>query len=149
MGTTTAGTTTSTEPGRRPRTLSVYATWDGDYRCRVQARHHEIRVDEPLSVGGDDSGPQPTEVFLASLASCYALAIAHVARKRSIELADVAVRAVGEYDGPKFVKVRVEVTSSHSREELEPLLSRASAVCYVSNTLRAVDDVDVVLVEGR
>ena len=70
-----------------------------------------------------------------------------MARKRRIELAGVAVRAVGEYDGPKFVKVRVEVSSSHPREELEPLLSRASAVCYVSNTLRAVDDVDVVLVD--
>ena len=54
---------------------------------------------------------------------------------------------LGQYDGPKFVKVRVEVSSSHPREELEPLLSRASAVCYVSNTLRAVDDVDVVLVD--
>lgn len=125
----------------------MYATWEGDYRCRVQARHHEIRVDEPLSAGGSDSGPQPTEVFLASLASCYALAIGHVARKRGIELADVAVRAVGEYDGPKFVKVRVEVNSTHRREELEPLLSRASAVCYVSNTLRVVDDVEVVLVD--
>ena len=87
-------------------------------------------------------------MFLASLASCYALAIAHVARKRGIELADVAVRAVGEYDGPRFVKLRVEVTSSHPAAELEPLLERASAVCYVSNTLRAVDDIEVVLVDG-
>ncbi len=70
-----------------------------------------------------------------------------MARKRSIDLADVAVRAVGEYDGPKFAKVRVEVNSTHPREELQPLLSRASAVCYVSNTLRAVDDVEVVLVD--
>ncbi len=69
-----------------------------------------------------------------------------MARKRGLQLADVAVRAVGEYDGPKFVKVRVEVTSSHPPAELEPLLPRASAVCYVSNTLRAVDDVEVVLV---
>lgn len=129
-----------------PKTLSVYATWEGGYRCRVQARHHEIHIDEPLSAGGADSGPQPTEVFLASLASCYALALAHVARKRRIELADIAVRAVGEYDGPRFVKLRVEVTSSHPPEDLEPLLARASAVCYVSNTMRAVDDVEVVVV---
>ena len=58
----------------------------------------------------------------------------------------MAVRAVGEYDGPKFVKLRVEVTSSHPRAELEPLLERASAVCYVSGTIRAVDDVEVVVV---
>ena len=76
-------------------------------------------------------------MFLASLASCYALALAHVARKRSIELADVAVRAVGEYDGPKFVKLRVEVTTSHPREELQKFVDKAITWCYVSNTLNS------------
>lgn len=113
----------------------------------VKARQYELRIDEPSSAGGSDTGPQPTEVFLASVASCFALAVAHVAGKRSIELADLRVRAVGEYDGPKFAKVRVEVTSSHPREELDLLLQRASAVCYVSSTLRTVDDVDVVVVD--
>jgi putative redox protein len=102
-------------------------------------------VDEPTHAGGGDAGPQPTEVFLASVASCFTLALYHVARKRNVELPDLGVRAVGEYKGPSFVKVRVEVTSSHPRAELEPLLDRASAVCYVSNTMRAVDDIEVVL----
>lgn len=106
-----------------------------------------ILVDEPAHAGGDDTGPQPTEVFLASVASCFALAVYHVARKRNIELADLRVRAVGEYKGPSFVKVRVEVTSSHPRDELGPLLQRASSVCYVSNTMRSVDDIEVVLVD--
>ena len=139
------GTTTTTE---RPKTLSVDATWEGGYRCRVEARDHVIIVDEPTYAGGDDSGPQPTEVYLASVASCFTLAVYHVARKRSIELPDLRVRAVGEYEGPCFVKVRVEVSSSIARAELEPLLERASSVCYVSNTMRAVDDIEVVLVEA-
>lgn len=107
-----------------------------------------IVVDEPTYAGGGDAGPQPTEVFLASVASCFALAVHHVAKKRSIELPDLRVRAVGEYKGPSFVKVRVEVTSSHPRPELETLLERASAVCYVSNTVRAVDGIEVVLVDA-
>jgi uncharacterized OsmC-like protein len=102
-------------------------------------------VDEPTSAGGGDAGPQPTEVFLASVASCFTLAVYHVARKRGVDLADLRVRAVGDYDGPRFVRVRVEVASSHASEELRPLLERASAVCYVSNTMRAVDDIEVVL----
>ena len=111
----------------------------------MQAGDFEIRVDEPSSAGGDDTGPQPTEVFLASVASCFALAVAHVARKRDIELEDVSVRAIGTYDGPKFVNIRVEVTSSHEPEELDRLVERASAVCYVSNTIRLLDDIEVVV----
>jgi putative redox protein len=138
------GTITTTDA---PKTLSVDATWEGGYRCTVTARDHVMIVDEPVHAGGGDTGPQPTEVYLASVASCFALAVYHVARKRSIELPDLRVRAVGEYKGPSFAKVRVEVSSSYPRAELEPLLDRASAVCYVSNTMRAVDDIDVVLVD--
>jgi uncharacterized OsmC-like protein len=141
---TVTGTITTTDA---PKTLSVDATWEGGYRCTVTARHHVMIVDEPVPAGGGDAGPQPTEVYLASVASCFALAVYHVARKRSIELPDLRVRAVGEYKGPSFAKVRVEVSSSYPRAELEALLDRATAVCYVSNTMRAVDDIDVVLVE--
>jgi putative redox protein len=144
MDTVTTGTTTTTDA---PKTLSVDATWEGGYRCTVKARDHVMVIDEPVHAGGGDSGPQPTEVYLASVASCFALAVYHVARKRNIELPDLKVRAVGEYKGPSFATVRVEVSSSYPRAELEPLLDRASAVCYVSNTMRAVDDIDVVLVD--
>lgn len=141
----TVGTTTTTDP---PKTLSVDATWEGGYRCTVKARDHVMIVDEPVHAGGGDTGPQPTEVYLASVASCFALAVYHVARKRSIELPDLRVRAVGEYKGPSFVKVWVEVSSGYPRADLEPLLDRAAAVCYVSNTMRAVHDIDVVLVDA-
>jgi putative redox protein len=115
----------------------------------VKAGEFELRVDEPASAGGDDTGPQPTELFLASVASCFALAVAHVARKRGIQLEDLSVRTIGTYDGPKFSHVRVEVTSSQDREELERLVERASAVCYVSNTIRTLQDTEVVITEGR
>lgn len=98
-----------------------------------------------MTAGGDGTGPQPTDLFLASFASCFALSLAHVARKRGIELEDLSVRAIGTYGGPKFVSVRIEVTSSHDRAELEKLVERASAVCYVSNTLRVLDDTEVVI----
>jgi putative redox protein len=145
-GTSTGGTSTA-EPAAKAKTRSVDATWEGAYRCRVQAGQFEIRVDEPASSGGDDTGPQPTELFLASFASCFALAVAHVARKRDIQLEDVAVRVTGTYDGPKFVNIRIEIRSSHPRPELDRLVERASHVCFVSNTMRAVNDTEVVIVD--
>ncbi len=139
------GTTTTTEAAA-PKTRTVEARWEGGYKCRVQAGAFEIRVDEPSSAGGEDTGAQPTELFLGSIASCFALAVHHVARKRGIELPDLAVKAIGTYGGPKFVHIRVEVTSSHGREELEKLVERAKAVCYVSNTIRTLNDTEVVVV---
>jgi putative redox protein len=127
----------------RDKTLSVESTWEGGYRCTVASRQFRIHIDEPESAGGGDTGPQPSEVFLASLAGCFTLALYHVAAKRNIELPDITVTATGTYQGPGFARLAVEVKSGAPREILESLIEPAKRVCYVSNTLRDVSDVDV------
>jgi putative redox protein len=42
---------------------------DGD-RFESAIRQHRIFVDQPIAEGGTDSAPTPTELFVASLASC-------------------------------------------------------------------------------
>jgi putative redox protein len=117
--------------------MEVTARWEGAYRCRVSVRQFEVRVDEPPEHGGGtDTGPQPTELLLASVASCFALSVAHVAGKRQIELPDLEVTATGGYDGLRFATIRIEVRSSHPRDELAAIVERARQVSYVSNTLR-------------
>lgn len=41
-------------------------------RLRVRAGHHELVTDLPVESGGHDSGPTPTELFVAALAACAA-----------------------------------------------------------------------------
>ena len=38
----------------------------------VMVRGHRVVVDQPADAGGQDSAPTPTELFVASLASCVA-----------------------------------------------------------------------------
>jgi putative redox protein len=128
------------------KNLSVEATWEGGYRCTVASRQFRIRIDEPEKAGGEDTGPQPSEVFLASLAGCFTLALYHVARKRSIELPDISVTATGTYAGPGFARLAVTVKSGAEPDVLESLIEPAKRVCYVSNTLRNVSDVEVTLI---
>ena len=127
------------------KNLTVEATWEGGYRCTVASRQFRIKIDEPEKAGGGDTGPQPSEVFLASLAGCFALALYHEAKKRSIELPDITVRATGTYQGPGFGRLAVEVESGAERDVIESLIEPAKRVCYVSNTLRNVSDVEVTL----
>jgi putative redox protein len=127
--------------------VEVTAYWSGGYRCRVPIRQFELLADEPESVdGGTDTGPMPTELFLASLATCFTMSLAHIARKRRVELPDdLRVTAVGDYSGPGFGALRVEVRSSHPAEEVQQLLEWAAKVCYVSNTLRNLGPLEYVV----
>jgi putative redox protein len=123
----------------------VLARWEGGMRAVVGAGEFDIVVDEPESAGGTNTGPQPTDLLLASVASCFALALAHVARRRGIELAGLRVQAAGTYDGPRFVRISVTIRSATAPEILELLIPQAERVCYVSNTLRHQPELRVAL----
>jgi putative redox protein len=114
--------------------LEITASWEGGYRCRVPIRGFEVLVDEPTESGGTDTGPKPTELLLASLGACFAMAVAHAVRKRGWKLADVSVRVRGEYDGPRFARITVEARSSQP-DLVRSVLDRAIRSCYVSNTI--------------
>jgi uncharacterized OsmC-like protein len=117
-------------------TLTVSARWLGAYRCDVSSGDFTIPVDEPTKYGGTDQGPQPTELLLAALSSCFTLAVAHAAGKRGIELSHLEVEVTGTYDGPSFsaLEIRVDVDCDDSVKDR--LLEAAARVCYVSNTIR-------------
>jgi putative redox protein len=125
--------------------MEVVAEWEGGYRCRISAGQFELRADEPPSAGGDDTGPTPTQLFLASLAACFTMALSYVARKRRATLPPLQVAASGEYDGPRFVRVRVDVRPATEIDGLDELIADALNVCYVSNTLRDPVPIEVAL----
>jgi organic hydroperoxide reductase OsmC/OhrA len=76
-------------------------------------------------------------VFLASIASCFTLALSYASRKRSIELTDLSVTVTGRYDGLRFSSVHVRASVGAPVEDLDRLMLAAERVCYVTNSLRA------------
>jgi putative redox protein len=116
--------------------MKVTATYHGGYSATVHARSHTIAVDEPESAGGEDGGAMPTELLAASLASCFALALGHVARKRERDLPGLTVTVEGRRPGRELRYDRFTVTAVADvpQEELEALIERARRFCWVSNT---------------
>lgn len=125
---------------------TVTARWDGDLRAVVTAGEFEMVVDEPESVpGGTNQGPQPTDMFLASIASCFTIAMAYSAAKRGIALAGLHVETTGTYDGPRFSAIRVTVTTTAPQgDELAKLMTAAERVCYVTRTLATSPEIEIV-----
>jgi uncharacterized OsmC-like protein len=117
--------------------LEVSATWLGGYAATVAARGHEVAVDEPAEAGGEDSGPMPTELLCASLASCFCLAVAHVAGRQGSDLPGLRVDAHAERAGRelRYGRIVLTATADVPAAELAPLIERARRLCWVSNTL--------------
>jgi uncharacterized OsmC-like protein len=124
-----------------------YAVWTAEWRggmaTDVSGRGHSLRVDEPEEFGGEDTGPMPTEVLVAALASCFCLAVAWAARKKRIPLEDLRVsvrprRAPGE---PRHGRYDVWVESSTPDDELTPAVDLAKRYCWVTNTIQSPPEI--------
>ncbi len=89
--------------------MKVLATYHGGYAATVEARGHRVEVDEPADAGGEDGGFMPTELLFAGLASCFALALGHAARKRDIAVPGLRVEVTAERPGRELRYDRVRV----------------------------------------
>lgn len=76
------------------QTLSATARSTGGLRHTVRVREHELAVDEPARLGGEDTGPTPQELLAASLASCTAMTIRMYAERKDWDLGEVEVECV-------------------------------------------------------
>ncbi|HEY4809939.1 MAG TPA: OsmC family protein [Solirubrobacteraceae bacterium] len=63
----------------------------GTFKHTVQVRGHELTVDEPVDVGGDDAGPDPQELLAVSLATCTAITMEMYAARKGWDIGHVEV----------------------------------------------------------
>ena len=113
-----------------------------------QIRSFTVRLDEPLELGGTDTGPNPVEALLAALGSCQAIVYRAYASVLGLRLDRVEVEAKGHLDvrglldaapvaaGFERVTFTTRVASPEPPEKLRELSRIVEAHCPVLDTLR-------------
>ena len=71
--------------------VTVRGAADG-FVQEIVAGQHRLRSDEPVSVGGTDTGPTPYDLLLAALGSCTSMTVGMYARRKHWPLTRVTVR---------------------------------------------------------
>ena len=61
------------------------------FKHTVQVRDHQLNIDEPLNVGGQDTAPSPQELLAVSLASCTAITMEMYAARKGWDVGHVEV----------------------------------------------------------
>ncbi len=79
------------ESERLARMKATVRRDDGTFKHTVQVREHQLTVDEPPELGGNDAGPDPQELLAVSLASCTAITMEMYAARKGWEIGRVEV----------------------------------------------------------
>jgi len=65
-------------------TATIRVAHQGGGRLLTESRGHELRSDQPVEGGGDDTAPTPTGLFLAGRAGCVAFYGARFLRRHGL-----------------------------------------------------------------
>jgi len=69
----------------------VRETRNGAFQQEVLVGRHRLLADEPVSVGGTDTGPGPYDLLLAALGACTAMTVRMYADRKQLPLERVSV----------------------------------------------------------
>lgn len=72
-------------------TVLVAGSGAGRLAHTIRAGRHRLAADEPVSSGGDDSGPTPYDLLLAALGACTAMTLRLYAERKGWPLEQAAV----------------------------------------------------------
>jgi putative redox protein len=105
----------------------------------ISVRGHRLVVDQPADAGGGDSAPTPTELFVASLASCVAFYAGRYLVRHGYSRAGLSVSAgfsmaTGRPARVAAIRLTVRVPASLPASRRAALLAVASH-CTVHNSL--------------
>jgi putative redox protein len=122
---------------------------DGD-QFTIEVRNHMLTVDQPITSGGANTAPTPTELFVASLASCVAFYARRYLARHQLPTAGLSATAdyeLGSRPG-RVTSIRVDLRLPHGipAERLDALLAVASH-CTVHNSLVAQPEVTIALAD--
>jgi putative redox protein len=123
----------------------------GGDKFDINVRGHIVRVDQPVKDRGEDTAPTPTELFIASLASCVAFYARRYLARHNLPTDGLAVEATFAMGAKPArvagIDVRVIVPEGVPVERLDALLAVATH-CTVHNTLASEPEVSVTLADA-
>jgi uncharacterized OsmC-like protein len=127
----------------------VNARYSGGDAFRYTIRDHIDVVDQPVDEGGDDRGPTPTELLVASLVTCMGHYAQRFLRRNDIAVEGLELTARFEMSPDRPARVaNVEVDVALPGDIPAPLLAALERVinsCTVHNTLHQPPEISLTL----
>lgn len=144
--------------GTRMLTFKVESNWEaGKPGTRSRAGKHEIVIDEPVSAGGNDLGPNPMQYLLSSLGGCFIAMGRMVAGEMGLKIDHMRCRVEGDINpdglaekdpavrpGLQEVRLAFDVKSAEPADKIAAWLKKVEKRCPVKDCLEHPVTVKVV-----
>lgn len=131
----------------RPKKTVLARIGSTGFTTDIQSGNHSITADEPLSVGGDDFGPNPYDLLMSSLGACTAMTMRMYADRKGWAIDEIIVHLSHEKQHVKDcqdcdttsgyidkIEKEIEIIADLDSEQKQRLLEIADK-CPIHRTL--------------
>jgi len=127
----------------------VRITTESGYAGTYHAAGTDVPFDEPESMGGGGTGPDPVGHLLGALGSCLSLSVRTMADRDGIRVGEIETTVEGapEHGPLESVAVDLGLATGADEEAVERVVTKAERACYVARSLS--DDLGVSLSWSR
>lgn len=112
--------------------------YQGGMKFDAYVRGHKIIADQPEDQKGNNQGPTPAELFVASVGTCIGVYALSYCQKHKIpyEKMKIKLRWEKAFSPARISYIEVEILLPHGcpEEHKKPLLDQAKK-CFVHNTI--------------
>lgn len=128
-------------------TIKLSTQMKENFKTEVDCSKHFV-IDQPKAMGGQDLGPNPLEVFLASLPACICAIGRIIANQRRIQLNGIEVDVEADIDkdfllgkteegraGFTEIRVFVEIDADLTQQEKEDLMADITKRCPIADNI--------------
>lgn len=116
---------------------TVAVTASHSFAVHVRAGRLSWILDEPESLGGRGTAPDPVTSFLGALCGCLLISLQITARARQVPIAGASALARANEKGfVKTVDVDLTVRSPAPEEQVRIVVERAEKGCYIKGLLK-------------
>ena len=138
--------------------VTVTATLGDGFVMESQIGAHSILIDQPKEAGGTDTGPNPLQYFLLSVAGCMGAVGRIIANQKKLNVRHINVQVKGDLNtdgllgkavdgrvGFDSIAVSVDIDADLSAQEKQAFLEEIEARCPIADNIVNTTSVSVQL----
>ena len=124
-------------------TRRVRVETESGYAGRYLATGTAVPFDEPESMGGGGTAPDPVAHLLGALGACLSLSVRTMAERDGIAVGEIeaSVEGAPEHGPPESVAVDLALATDADGGDVDRVVLKAERACYVERSLS--EDLDV------
>lgn len=120
--------------------MDMMISFPGNKKVDSTYKGFTVHTDQPVSEGGENSAPEPFDLFLASIGTCAGIYVSSFCRERGIDTADLRLILSFHTNAATGMVERIDIQIKLPPvfpEKYKAAVIRSAEMCFVKKHLSA------------